>query len=232
VRLAVIPARGGSKRIARKNIKFFYGKPIISYAIDVAIRSFLFDHVIVSTDDQEIARVAIECGAEVPFFRPQELADDYTPTIPVIAHAIKACQVIGWEVQTVCCIYPAVPFISIADLSAAYEQLLATNAHYVFPVTRFSSPIQRALRRQADGTIRPFQPEYAAIRTQDLEPSYFDVGQFYWGKSMAWLEGLSPHMSGSAIVIPEWRVVDIDTPADWERAELLYGNFSARGMLL
>lgn len=229
MRLAVIPARGGSKRIPRKNIKPFHGKPMIAYAIAAALASDLFDRVMVSTDDEEIAKVAGECGAEVPFVRPPELADDHTPTVPVIAHAITVCQSIGMDVQDVCCIYPGVPFISTNDLRAAHEQLLATSAHYVFPVTGFPSPIQRALRRLPDGSVSPFQPEYAATRTQDLEPGYFDVGQFYWGKAIAWLDGLNVHLNGTTLVIPEWRVVDIDTPADWERAELHYGALAQKG---
>jgi pseudaminic acid cytidylyltransferase len=231
MRLAVIPARGGSKRIPRKNIKDFHGKPMIAYAIDAALASKAFDRVIVSTDDEEITQVARKYGAEVTFVRPTELADDHTPTVPVIAHAITACQRIGWDVQEVCCIYPGVPFISTNDLRTAHEQLLATGAHYVFPVTGFPSPIQRALRRLPDGTVRPFQPEYAATRTQDLELGFFDVGQFYWGKTSAWLQELNLHLNGVTLVIPEWRVVDIDTPADWERAELLYATLSEKGLL-
>ena len=228
MRLAVIPARGGSKRIPRKNIKSFHGKPMIGYAIAAAIASESFDRVIVSTDDEEIAQIAKKNGAEVPFMRPLELADDHTHTVSVIAHAIAACQSMGCDVKEVCCIYPGVPFISTQDLRTAYEQLLATGAHYVFPVTAFPSPIQRALRRLPDGTVSPFQPEYAATRTQDLEPGYFDVGQFYWGKASSWLDGLNIHLNGTTLVIPEWRVADIDTPADWERAELLYAALAQK----
>lgn len=204
---------------------------MIVYAIAAAIASESFDRVIVSTDDEEIAQVARERGAEVPFMRPPELADDHTPTVPVIAHAITECQSIGWDVQEVCCIYPGVPFISTADLRMAREQLLTSGAHYVFPVTGFPSPIQRALRRLPDGTVKPFQPEHAATRTQDLEPGYFDVGQFYWGRASSWLAGLNIHLNGTTLVIPEWRVVDIDTPADWERAELLYAALANKGWL-
>jgi pseudaminic acid cytidylyltransferase len=231
MRLAVIPARGGSKRIPRKNIKPFHGKPMIGYAISAAIASGIFDRIIVSTDDEEIAQVARKHGATVPFVRPPELADDHTPTVPVIAHAIQSCISLGWEVQEVCCIYPGVPFISANDLRMAHEQLLVSGAYYVFPVTGFPSPIQRALRRLPDGSVQPFEPEYAATRTQDLEPGYFDVGQFYWGKTSAWLQGLNLHLNGVTLVIPEWRVVDIDTPADWERAELLYATLSDGGLL-
>lgn len=204
---------------------------MISYAISAAIASNSFDRVVVSTDDEEIAQISRAHGAEVPFLRPKELADDFTPTVPVIAHAISECQYMGWDVGEVCCIYPGVPFISTKDLCAALEQLISTGAHYVFPVTEYPSPVQRALRRLLDGSVQPFQPEHAATRTQDLEPGYFDVGQFYWGKASSWLEGRNLHLNGITLVIPEWRVVDIDTPADWERAELLYAVLLEKGLL-
>ena len=137
----------------------------------------------------------------------------------------------GWDVQEVCCIYPGVPFISTKDLRTTHEQLLSTSAQYVFPVTGFPSPIQRALRRLADGSVRPFQPEYASTRTQNLEPGYFDAGQFYWGRKEAWLNGLNIHLNGTTLAIPEWRVIDIDTPADWERAELVYSALFAKGLV-
>ena len=231
MKIAVIPARGGSKRIPHKNIKSFYGKPMVAYAIVAALSSKAFDRVIVSTDDVEIAEVAKAYRAELPFIRPPELADDHTPTVPVIAHAIRTCDELGWNVQDVCCIYPVVPFISTDDLRTAHEQLVSTGANYVFPVTSVPSPLQRALRRLPDGTVRPFQPEHAATRTQDLEPGYFDVGQFYWGRKQAWLDGLNIHLNGTTLAIPEWRVVDIDTPNDWERAELVYSALSAKGLV-
>lgn len=229
MKLAVIPARGGSKRIPRKNIKSFHGKPMIVYAIEAALASRAFDRVIVSTDDAEIAEVARAHGAELPFIRPGELADDHTSTVQVIAHAIEACAAFGWSVEEVCCIYPGVPFISTDDLRAALVLLVGTGAHYVFPVTRFPSPVQRALRRLPDGSVSPFQPEHAATRTQDLEPGYYDAGQFYWGKASAWVAGLNVHLNATTLVIPEWRVIDIDTPDDWDRAELLYAAMAQKG---
>ena len=231
MKIAVIPARGGSKRIPRKNIKSFHGKPMIAYSIDAALTSEVFDKIIVSTDDDEIAQISQSYGAEIPFIRPAELADDHTPTVPVIAHAVQACQVLGWDVQEVCCIYPAGPFILTNDLNYGYEQLLETGANYVFPVTEYPSPIQRALRRLPDGAVMPFQPKYAANRTQDFEPGYYDVGQMYWGKATAWLQGLNIHLNGFTFIIPEWRVVDIDTPDDWNRAELLYATLTNKGLL-
>ena len=226
MKLAVIPARGGSKRIPRKNIREFAGKPMIAHAIDAALRCGLFDHVLVSTDDDEIASIAIAHGAEVPFRRPAELADDHTPTVPVVAHAIQACRNMGWPVTHACCIYPGVPFISVEDIAAAHALLDECEAAYSFPVTEFPSAIQRALRRLPDGRMQPFYPEYELTRSQDLEPAYHDVGQFYWGKADAWLTNNRIHGSGVGLPIPNWRVVDIDTPADWERAELLYKAFN------
>ncbi len=229
-RLAVIPARGGSKRIPRKNIKDFAGKPMIAYAIDAAHKSGIFDRIIVSTDDAEIARIAQERGAEVPFTRPADLADDHTPTVPVIAHAIAECRAMGWPVATACCIYPGVPMIDPADIRRALDMLEAAGGQgYVFPVAPFPSPIQRALRRAEDGGVAPFNPEHVGTRTQDLEPGYYDAGQFYIGGADAWLAGLSLHANGRAIVLPEWRVVDIDTPDDWDRAEMFYQAFGAKG---
>ncbi len=225
--IAIIPARGGSKRIPRKNILPFAGKPMIGYAIEAAQMSGLFDRVIVSTDDAEIGEVSRSLGAETPFVRPADLADDFTPTVPVVAHAIQACRALGWPVDTACCIYPGVPFIAIDDLRAALRLLESGVAPYAFPVTGFPSPIQRAMRRQADGRIAPFDPAFVNVRTQDLEPAFHDAGQFYWGHAEAWLQGLNIHANGAAIVLPEWRVVDIDTPADWQRAEALFRAMAA-----
>ena len=225
MKIAVIPARGGSKRIPRKNVKPFAGKPMIAHAIGVAQRSGLFDHIVVSTDDAEIARVAGEFGAEVPFVRPAALADDLTPTVPVIAHAISACQALGWPVNQVCSIYPAVPFLQEDDLVSALRMLETCDAGYVFPITPFPSAIQRALRQLPDGEIEPFYSEHATVRTQDLEPAFYDAGQFYWGIAQTWLEGKIIHKHAVGLIIPDWRVVDIDTHEDWQRAELIYAVF-------
>ena len=226
MKIAVIPARGGSKRIPRKNIKPFAGKPMIAHAISAAKQSGLFEHVIVSTEDEEIARIACEWDAETPFKRPPDLADDHTQTVPVVAHAIKACQALGWEIDYACCIYPCVPFIRINDLKHALELLQSSQAAYSFPVTEFPSAIQRALLRLPNGQMQPFYPEHELTRTQDLEPAYHDAGQFYWGKPDAWLTNNKIHRSGVGLCIHNWRVVDIDTPEDWERAEILYAAFN------
>lgn len=228
MRIAVIPARGGSKRIPRKNIRAFAGKPMIAYAIEAARTSGAFDRVIVSTDDEEIAAIAATHGAEIPFTRPPELADDHTPTVPVIAHAIEACQAAGMTVEWACCIYPGVPLIDAADIVRAWELLQAGDWQgYTFPVAPFPSAIQRALRLGDSSQVTPFDPAHVGTRTQDLEPGYYDAGQFYWGAAEAWLAGRSIHAHGRAIVLPEWRVVDIDTPEDWARAEKLYQAFGA-----
>lgn len=232
MKLAVIPARGGSKRIPRKNIRSFAGQPMIAYAIRAAADSGVFDEIVVSTDDPEISEVAIRFGAKVPFLRPAELADDHTPTVPVIAHAIDACaRVLGGAASEVCCIYPGVPFIHAGDLKSGLALLEEGRSAFVFPVTGFPSPIQRALRRSPDGAVQPFFPEHAATRTQDLEPGFFDAGQFYWGKAAAWLAGLNIHLNGRTLLLPEWRVVDIDNESDWERAELLHSALASRGAL-
>lgn len=222
MKVAVIPARGGSKRIPRKNIRIFAGKPMIAHAICAARQSELFEHIIVSTDDEEIASIAREWGAETPFKRPVGLADDYTPTFPVIAHAITACQALGWHIDYVCCIYPCVPLIQINDLKLALELLQANQASYSFPVTEFPSAIQRALRRLPDGRMQPFYPEFELARSQDLELAYHDAGQFYWGKTDAWFTNERIHHGGIGLPIPNWRAVDIDTPDDWERVSLLH----------
>lgn len=221
--IAVIPARGGSKRIERKNIRPFAGKPMIGHAIEAALASRAIDRVVVSTDDTEIADIARDLGAEIPFTRPAELADDFTPTLPVIVHAIEECRKLGWPFANVCCIYPGVPFIQSNDIEAALALLERHESKgYTFPVTEFPSPIQRTLKRAPDGLVAPFDPEHVATRTQDLTPGYYDAGQFYWGAVGTWLARMDIHANGRSIVLPSWRVVDIDTPEDWERAELLH----------
>lgn len=225
MKIAVIPARGGSKRIPGKNIREFAGKPMIAHAIKAAQQCGLFEHIIVSTDDEKIADIARKWGAETPFTRPAELADDHTPTVPVVAHVITTCRALGWDIDYACCIYPGVPFIRAEDLQGALELLQTSAAAYCFPVTDFPSAIQRALRR-VDGEMKPLYPEYELTRTQDLEPAYYDAGQFYWGKADVWLTNNKLHSNGAGFFIPNWRVVDIDVPEDWVRAELMYAAFS------
>ncbi|KPP95465.1 pseudaminic acid cytidylyltransferase [Erythrobacter sp. HL-111] len=228
--IAIIPARGGSKRIPRKNVRPFAGKPMIAHAIEAALACDAIGRVIVSTDDDAIAAIAAGHGAEVPFRRPGELADDITPTVPVIQHAIRTLRELGHPVDRVCCIYPGVPFIRTRDIADALALLVGHGDEgYTFPVTSFPSPIQRALRRGSDGALTPFDPAHVETRTQDLEPAYFDAGQFYWGAAETWLSGANIHLNGRAIVLPEWRVVDIDTPEDWTRAEALHRALQQEG---
>jgi pseudaminic acid cytidylyltransferase len=221
--IAIIPARGGSKRIPRKNIRNFAGRPMISYAIGAALDSGLFTHVIVSTDDHEIAETARTYGAEIPFIRPVKLSDDHTPTVSVIKHAIDQAEELGWFPHYVCCIYPAVPLIHSSDLLAAFQLLKNTaSADYSFPITQFPSAIQRALRFDKSGATSSFYPEHELTRSQDLEPAFHDAGQFYWGRCRAWNENPRIHNSGVGFEIPSWRSVDIDNEGDWRRAETIY----------
>jgi pseudaminic acid cytidylyltransferase len=223
MRVAIIPARGGSKRIPRKNIKNFYGKPMIAYSIETAQESGLFDKIIISTDDDEIASIARSYGAEIPFIRPSELSDDHTATIPVIAHAIQTLQEQGDVIDTVCCIYATAPFIRPKDIQNAYNALIQHRKSYAFPITTFPFPIFRGVKRDEEGNIEMFWPEHFATRSQDLPEAYHDVGQFYWGTPDAWLSG-TPIFSEAAttIVLPRHLVQDIDTLEDWTRAELMY----------
>lgn len=225
MRLAVIPARGGSKRIPRKNIRPFCGKPIIAWSIEAARQSGCFDCVIVSTDDAEIADVARAYGAEVPFMRPVELADDHISTTPVIAHAIWWLRQHGKTPTEVCCIYATAPFIQGADLLCGLNVLRQTGADYAFSVTSYAFPIQRAIRITAANRIEMFHPEYFQSRSQDMEEAWHDAGQFYWGNAEAWLTG-KPIFSVHAapVILPRYRVQDIDTPEDWRRAELMSIN--------
>lgn len=227
MRLAIIPARGGSKRIPRKNIKAFCGKPMIAYSIEAAQKSGCFDKIVVSTDDEEIATLARTLGADVPFMRPKELSDDHTATIPVIAHAITASVRDIKDVEAVCCIYATAPFVQPKYIQEAYVKLKETQSTYCFSVTSFPFPIQRAIRLTKDNHVEMFSPEYFNTRSQDLEEAFHDAGQFYWGLPQAWLEGqivFAPH--SSVILLPRHLVQDIDTPEDWLRAEFMFKALS------
>jgi len=221
--IAIIPARGGSKRIPRKNIKEFAGKPMIVWSIQVAIECRCFEHVIVSTDDEEIAGIAKTHGAEVPFIRSAELSDDYTATIPVIAHAIHWCNANGLVARRACCIYATAPFLRAVDLKRGLQVLNSSGANYAFSITDYAYPIQRAFRITEEQRVQMFHPEDFNSRSQDLENAWHDAGQFYWGKAEAWLAHEPLFGSNAApIILPNHRVQDIDTVEDWERAELMY----------
>lgn len=223
MKIAIIPARGGSKRIPRKNIKEFCGKPMIAWSIEAAKKSGLFDHILVSTDDEEIAQVAIKYGAEAPFLRPKNLADDHTVTRPVVNHAIEVAENLYGNVSYVCCIYATAPFVQALDLKDGFNKLIAEKSDFAFTVTSFPFPIQRAIKVTENGRIAMFNPEYLNTRSQDLDESYHDAGQFYWGRTQAFKNNIVTFSEASVpIILPRYRVQDIDTPEDWEMAEWLH----------
>ena len=232
MKLCVIPARGGSKRIPRKNIKAFCGLPMIAYSIKAALASNCFDEVIVSTDDAEIAEVAMSYGATAPFVRPEELSNDFAGTLPVIKHAIEWFDEQGKPPTEVCCLYATAPFIQAESLVKAYQQMLTSKAEYCFSVTSFAFPIQRAIKLNSEQRIEMFSSENFAKRSQDLEEAYHDAGQFYWGTAGAWKQQ-KPLFSdiASPFILPRYLVQDIDTPEDWQRAELMYQVLQQQGVL-
>jgi N-acylneuraminate cytidylyltransferase len=223
MKLCVIPARGGSKRIPRKNIREFCGKPMIAWSIEAAQASSCFDQIIVSTDDEEIANVARQWGADVPFMRPAELADDFAGTTPVVAHAVRWYQDQGQELEAVCCLYATAPFVEPDDIKQGFKLLAQAGPdRFVFTVTAYPSPIQRALRIDAkSGESHMWQPEQFSKRSQDLEAAYHDAGQFYWGRPKTWLKSGNLFEGSKLLLLPRWRVQDIDTEDDWTQAELM-----------
>lgn len=223
MRLCLIPARGGSKRIPRKNIKPFFGKPIIKRSIEAALSCNQIDRVIVSTDDAEIAEVALQAGAEVPFKRAAHLSDDYATTLDVIADVLKwADREITEPVTAICCLYATAPFVTADDLSLAYDRLQESGASCVFAATEYPYPIQRALRI-IDGRVAMFQPDHLEARSQDLEPAYHDAGQFYWLRPDAVRARMAIFGPQSALhLMDRSRVQDIDTIEDWHFAERLF----------
>lgn len=221
--IAIIPARGGSKRIPRKNIKAFHGKPMIAYSIEAAQKSGCFDRIIVSTDDQEIADTALKYGAEVPFLRPADIADDYATTMDVMDHAIQYLAKENISPEFVCCIYATAPFILADDLRKGLGILNAPKVEYAFSATSFPFPIQRAIKLTEQGDVEMFSEQYADTRSQDLVEAYHDAGQFYWGKTSAFLARKAIFAEHSKVVLlPRKRVQDIDTVEDWELAEALF----------
>jgi pseudaminic acid cytidylyltransferase len=220
--IAVIPARGGSKRIPKKNIKDFLGKPIISLVIKKLIDSKVFDKIIVSTDDDDIAKISIKSGVDTIINRPDDLSDDLTTTVPVISHSVSVLNRKGYYPDYVCCVYPCAPLIFATDIVKSLEVIKSSNIDYVYPITEYLHPIQRALSIKDDGGLEFVFPEYELTRTQDLKKTFHDTGQFYWGKSDSWLKNKKLHSNGFGMIIPSWRVVDIDTNDDWIRAEMMY----------
>jgi pseudaminic acid cytidylyltransferase len=221
--VAVIPARGGSKRIPRKNIREFCGKPMIAWSIAAARESGLFDRIIVSTDDEEIAEVARQSGADTPFVRPEELSDDMTGTTPVIRHAVDWVEANDGPVEYVCCLYATAPFVDGETLRRGFGEIRAAGTDFALAVTTFSFPIQRALRIAPSGLLEPLSPGSIKSRSQDLEETWHDAGHFFWTTPGALSADIAELLSRAAPVrIPRHLVQDIDTEEDWTRAELMF----------
>lgn len=221
--LAIIPARGGSKRISRKNIREFFGKPIIAYSIQAALSSGLFDEVMVSTDDKEIAEIARQYGASVPFIRSEKTSDDFATTTDVIVEVVESYKNTGKIFENICCIYPAAPLIKSKRLTEGFEKFINERRNSVFPVVAFSYPVQRGLIIDSEGKTNMLHPENASARSQDLETVYHDAGQWYWLKIDEFLRSKKIFAENSAsVILNEYEVQDIDTLTDWKMAELKY----------
>ncbi|MBD3841315.1 MAG: pseudaminic acid cytidylyltransferase [Campylobacterales bacterium] len=226
--IAIIPARGGSKRIPKKNIKDFHGKPLIAYSIQIALESNLFDKVIVSTDDENIAKIAKEYGAQVPFLRPKELSDDYSGTQSVVDHAIEYLESQGEYYEYICTIYATAPFLQEKYLKEGYEKLKNSDAVNAFSTTSMPFPIQRTFKVNDNGRCEMFTPEHYMSRSQDLEEAYQDAGQFYWTKRSQNTTEIMFGKDSIAIILPRYLVQDIDTLEDWTRAEYMYQALFSR----
>ncbi len=221
--IAIIPARGGSKRIHKKNIKIFHGKPIISYSINAAKESKLFDKIICSTDDEEIAKIAIENGAECPFLRPSELSEDHSSTFDAINHSIDYFINQKKEYSFVCCIYPTAPFINKTKIIEGYDKIKNEDWEFVFSASKNPISIFRAFEKKSNNSIQMLNSDYYFKRTQDLPSTYYDAGQFYWGKRESWKNKINIFDKYSTIIeIPYYESIDIDTIEDWKAAELFY----------
>ncbi len=230
--IAIIPARGGSKRIPKKNIKDFFGKPLIAYSIEVALASNLFEKVIVTTDDEQIAKIAKEYGAEVPFLRPKELSDDFTGTADVINHTIKYLEDKDESYEYICTIYATAPLLQKEYLIQGYESLKNSNAVNSFSATSMPFPIQRTFKLNSDGRCEMFTPEHYMTRSQDLEEAYQDAGQFYWTSRRRQKETQNQVVFSDIsipIILPRHLVQDIDTLEDWIRTEYMYDAMAKSG---
>lgn len=228
--LAVIPARGGSKRIPGKNIRPFAGTPIIAHTIAAAQRSSLFDRIVVSTDDEQIAEVARSFGAETPFRRPSPLADDYTGTNAVVKHCLQWFDSQGVSFEAACCLYATAPLLQVRYLEQGLDTLRSSGRPFAFSVTSFAYPVQRGLRIGPQGVIELLDPRHASARSQDLEEAFHDAGQFYWGRPEAFLNDRSLwSRSAAPVIVPRHLVQDIDTPEDWQRAEYMYLSLKQAG---
>jgi len=230
--VAIIPARGGSKRVPGKNIKSFAGKPIIAYSIEAAKASGVFDKIIVSTDSKRIAQVAETCGAEVPFMRPPELADDFTSTAAVLLHALNWLIQDGTSPDYICCIYATAPFAGAGYIQEGLKLITEKEVSSVFSVTTFPFPILRALKMTENGHLAMFWPEFEMRRSNDLPEAYHDAGQFYWMDSRKFLETKRVYTADALpVILPRYLVQDIDTAEDWETAEMMYEVCTKRGLL-
>lgn len=229
--LAVIPARGGSKRIPGKNIRNFIDKPMIAYSIEAARRTELFDKIIVSTDSQEIADVAFKYGADVPFMRPADISDDFTPNQKVLTHALEfMSKDVSYDYM--CCIYATAPLVSTEYIKKGYKLIKDKNVNTVFSLASFPHPIQRAYKKNEDGTVQMFWPEHSITRSNDLPESFHDAGQFYWMNVPNFLNtGKMISKPALPLILPRYMVVDIDTMEDWEVAEFTYEACKDKGLL-
>jgi len=223
--VAIIPARGGSKRIPKKNIKEFHGKPLIAYSIETALASNLFEKVVVTTDDEEIAQTSKEYGAQVPFIRPKELSDDFTGTVDVVNHAAEYLESQGERFDYICTIYATAPLLQKEYLLKAYEKLKNSDAINAFSATSMPFPIQRTFKLNSDGRCEMFTPEHYMSKSQDLEEAYQDAGQFYWTSRRRQKNSKNQVVFSEIsipIILPRYLVQDIDTLEDWKRAEFMY----------
>lgn len=223
--LCIIPARGGSKRIPRKNVKDFLGKPIIAYSIEAALKSEIFEEVMVSTDDEEIAEIARQYGAKVPFLRSSDTSNDFASTDDVLREVVRRYENIGQKFDNMCCIYATAPMIQTKDILEAYDRLNKSDFAMVFPVVAFSYPIWRCLDFTEDGAVKFHWPEYESSRSQDLPKEYHDTGTFYWHKIEQWMTG---DTSAGGIEVDETTIQDIDTETDWKIAEMKYRLLNGR----
>ena len=226
--IAIIPARGGSKRIPKKNIKDFFGKPLIAYSIEIALKSNLFEKVIVSTDDNDIAKIAKKYGAEVPFLRPNKLSDDFTGTGDVIKHALNYLESKGETYSYVCTIYATAPLLQVQYLKEGFQKLKSSNTKQAFGVTTMPFPIQRTFKITSNGRCQMFTPEHFMTRSQDLEEAYQDAGQFYWENTQIISNEIPFGKDSIPIIIPRYLVQDIDTEEDWKRAEYMFQAVNAQ----
>ena len=228
MKIAIIPARGGSKRIKNKNIKKFYSKPILYWTVKALKQSKLFSKIVLTTDDNEIKKIGKKLGFDYIISRPANLADNYIPTKPVIEHAIRVLNQ-KFKIKYVCCVYPCNPFLNFLDLKKCFQILKKNKRNFVFPITEYTHPIQRALKLGKKNKLIFFKKKNELTITQDLVTFYHDSGQFYWGSVSNWLSKKKIHSNGVGMQIPKWRSVDIDNLEDWKKAELLFKILKVNG---